>query len=444
MATEIVVYMVVHQPRRLKLPAQPVPCGASSDDIIHCVFDEAMNERYFRYVAERCYYPAAETFLRLARNGMKLSIGFSLSWVYQAEQWDRSLLALFQELIAEPNVELIGVEPYHSFLFLFDLPLFVQRMRWMREELTRIFGKRPRVTDTTEMCMSACLYDAIAEAGFEAGMLDGRGWVMEWREPTHLYHYDGAPRLFCRHLDLSDDVGYRFSNRTWSGFPLYAEQYADWLRHTWGDFVFIGWDFETFGEHHRYHSGIFDFIQHLPHELHQRGASFLTPGEALDHFGAQAYQLPLPIFPTTWAGSGGMDFFLGNSAQQAIFQLMLATFGVASLTEDPKLLDLALWMAQSDNLHLIQWFGRSGSQAEVSAYFTPREWWDLGPERIIVEQQNVYRNVIRAMERHLPAQRTHDTLALPAATIALRSRGAKRLATQPAPHERELLGIERY
>ena len=69
-------------------------------------------------------------------------------------------------------------------------------------------------------------------------------------------------------------------------------------------------------------------------------------------------------------------------------------YNKARLVRDPCIVDLALWLAQSDNLHLIQWFGRGGAEAEVSAYFTPREWWDLGPDRIIWEIQQVYKNFI--------------------------------------------------
>jgi alpha-amylase len=404
MARNLAIYTVVHQPRRLKLPAQPIPRGASIEDITHCLFDEAMNERYFRKVATQCYYPATERFLRLVRRGFKLSIGFSVSFLRQAEAWDPALLDLFKTLVAEPNVELIGVEPYHSFLFLCDLPLFIERMRWMSREMERIFGKRPKVTDTTEMCMSAVLYDALDKAGFTGGFVDGRGWVMGWRESTHLYHYTGKLKLLPRHLELSDDVGYRFSNRSWSGWPLFADTYAHWLREAWGDFVFVGWDYETFGEHHWRDSGIFEFLERLPEELDRRGMQVHTPSEIIKRWGDQSFHLPLPAFPSTWAGSGGMEFFLGNSAQQAIFQLMLQVHGLARLVENPELLDLALWLEQSDNLHLIQWFGRSGSEAEVSAYFTPREWWNLGPNGIIYEQQQVYQNVLRAMEVYLPGK----------------------------------------
>jgi alpha-amylase len=407
MTNQAIVYTVVHQPRRLKLPAQPIPHGASIADIIRCTFDESLNEHYFRQVATKCYYPATERFLRMVRRGdFKLAIGFSISFLRQAEQWDPTLLAMFKELVAEPNVELIGVEPYHNFIFMLDMPTFVLRMRWMREELARIFGKEPIITDTTEMCMSASVYDALEKAGYAGALLDGREWVMGWREASHLYHYDGALRLFARHLKLSDDVGYRFSNRTWSSYPLYADTYAEWVRANAGDFTFLAWDYETFGEHHWADSGIFDFLEALPRECERRGVRFVLPSDALAEFHDRANHLPLPVFPTTWAGSGGMEFFLGNKAQQAIFQLMMHCYSVAQLTGKAELVDLALWLLQSDNLHLIQWFGTAGgSEAEVSAYFTPREWWGLGPDRIIVEQQRVYQNVLRAMEYHLPTRR---------------------------------------
>ena len=452
MVADLAIYTVVHQPRRLKLPAQPIPRGASIEDIAHCLFDERMNERYFRKVAEYSYYPAVRMFLELVRKGMKLAIGFSFSFLRQAMMWDPELMNLFRELAAEENVEIIGVEPYHSFQFLLDLPAFVSRMRWMADEIERLFAKRPVVTDTTEMCMSATLYDALDSAGFRGTVMDGRPWVLQWRESTHLYRYGdetpyarpietgrrtadagsqfiapgpaaprkrgksqsntvdserkSSPYLLTRHVELSDDVGFRFSNRNWSGYPLYADTYAKWIADTQGDFVFLGWDFETFGEHHRADSGIFDFMRALPYELLKRGIGFSTPGELIDRYSnaGKAYYLPLPVFPTTWAGSGGMEFFLGNSAQRTLFQLMGNVYGAAQLTENPDLLDVASWLAQSDNLHMIQWFERGGPEGEVSAYFTPQEWWSLGNNGIISEQQQVYLNAIYAMEPYLPAR----------------------------------------
>jgi alpha-amylase len=373
---------------------------------------------------------------------LHLSLGISLSFVRQAILWEPALLDLFRELIAEEHVELIGVEPYHSFLFLFDLPMFVLRMQSMNDELEQVFGKRPSVADTTEMCMSVPIYNALDTAGFRGAVMDGRRQVFEWRESTYLYQYsdesplplplalkksqyaprskrspkkllvdndrENGPYLLARHTDLSDDVGFRFSNRNWSRYPLFADTYATWIAQTPGDIVLLGWDFETFGEHHRLESGIFDFMRSLPPALARHNISFCTPGEFIDRTVSSeqgnVYHLPLPVSPTTWAGDGSMDFFLGNSAQQAIFRLMNDLYNTAKLSENPDLINLALWMTQSDNLHLIQWSGRSGSQADVSSYFTPREWWNLGADTIIREQQQVYLNLMHAMEPYLPAR----------------------------------------
>jgi|GEM_PF-132575 len=418
MVEDVVVYTVVHQPRRLRLPAQDIPPDATAEQIAACLFDEEMNRRYFEKVARTCYWPAAQKFLELVENtNFKLSIGFSLSFIEQAEHWDKALLEQFQRLVAHPNVDLVAVEPYHSFLLVWDLPHFMRRMEYARQELARLFGKLPRVTDTTELMMSDGIYHALDQLGFKAALMDGRPWVMEWRQPTRLYRHSQANlALLARHYQLSDDVGFRFSNRAWPGWPLMADRYAGWISQQEGQLAVLGWDFETFGEHHSRESGIFEFLDGFVHEAQAHGLAFRTASEAAAQYASQTCELPLPVQASTWAGSGGMEFFLGNPAQQEVLQLMLAAYNKAMLTGSPAMIDLALWLAQSDNLHLIQWYGRQGSEAEVSAYFTPREWWQLGGDGIIREIQKVYRNFALALDGALPhkvsASAKQDTLPL--------------------------------
>jgi alpha-amylase len=398
-AENLVVYTVVHQPRRLKLPAQVIPAGTSPEAIPDYVFDEEMDRRYFNKVATFAYTPASAMFRTLARRGWKMSIGFSNSFLVQAERWGPKVLDSFKKLCASPNVEVVCVEPYHSWLFYVDILAFKDAMVHARERLEALFQKPVTVTDTTEMFMSNDVYFALQQCGFTGALMEGRAWQLGWREPTHVYRY---PRqrlsLLCRHHDLSDDVGYRFSNPSWAEFPLTAERYAGWVRETWGDLVTLGWDFETFGEHHRANSGIFTFVPALAAELKKRKVRMLLPSEAIAELGASAAEIPVSEYGTTWAGEGGMEFFLGNQAQQGIFRLMHHAYSKARLTGDPRLVEIAKWLLQSDNLHLIQWFSRWGPEAQVSAYFTPDEWWELGALGILREQQRVYVNFIRALD----------------------------------------------
>jgi alpha-amylase len=398
MPNALVIYMVAHQPRRVKLPAQVIPRGMKPEAMDALIFDEAMDRRYFEKVARYCYRPATEMFQTLVEGGMKISLGFSFSIIRQMRLFGPDVLTGFQRLVRHPNVELVNVEPYHSFIFYLDIQTFRERMAWSKAQLEEIFQKPIAITDTTEMFMANDVYFALQQAGYKAAVMDGRPWVLGWREANHIYRYPGHDmRLFTRHYELSDDVGYRFTNREWSSWPLMADTYAEWVRSSMGDLAFLAWDFETFGEHHRADSGIFPFMHAMHADFKRHKMNYLLPSEALTAF-PTAHEMPLPDYGCTWAGDGGMDFFLGNQAQQGIFRLMHHVYNKARLTGDPHLLDIAEWLLQSDNLHLIQWFSKTGSQAEVSAYFTPDEWWELGGLGILREQQRVYLNFLRAMD----------------------------------------------
>ena len=401
MAENLVVYTVVHQPRRLKLPAQMIPLKTSPEKMPDFLFDEAMDRRYFEKVATFAYTPAGAMFRDMTKRGWKMAIGFSNSFLLQAEAWAPKVLESFQRLCASPNVEVVCVEPYHSWLLYVDILAFKEAMVHARERLETLFQKPVTMTDTTEMFMSNDVYFQLQLGGFRGAVMDGRPWVMGWREPTHLYRYPNEEmRLFTRHYELSDDVGYRFSNRQWNGWPLMADTYATWIRQAMGEFVFLAWDFETFGEHHRTDSGIFPFMHALHADFVKNKMRYLLPTEAIASF-KDAHEMPLPEYGCTWAGDGGMDFFLGNEAQQGIFRLMHHIYNKAKLTKHPHLIDIAMWLLQSDNLHLIQWFSKAGAQAEVSAYFTPDEWWELGGLGILREQQRVYVNFLRAMDEYV-------------------------------------------
>ena len=401
MAENLLVYTVIHQPRRLKLPAQVIPPKTSPEAMPDFLFDEPMDRRYFEKVAKYAYTPATEMFLDLTDKGWRMSIGFSNSFLIQAERWGPKLLDSFKQLCAGPNVEVVCVEPYHSWLLYLDIIAFKEAMIQARKRLEDLFQKPVVITDTTEMFMSNDVYFALQQCGFNGAFMEGRSWQMGWREPTHVYRYPlQRLALLCRHHDLSDDVGYRFSNQSWAEFPLMADRYADWLREAWGDLVTLGWDFETFGEHHRADSGIFQFMPALAAELKKRNVRMMLPSEAVAELADRRYEVPINEYGTTWAGEGGMEFFLGNSAQQGLFRLMHHAYSKARLTGDPRLIEIAKWLLQSDNLHLIQWFSRWGPEAEVSAYFTPDEWWELGALGILREQQRVYVNFIHALDEH--------------------------------------------
>src|SRR5260370_34511143 len=167
LAENLVVYTVVHQPRRLKLPAQIVPAKTAPEAIPDYLFDEALDRRYFEQVAANSYLPATAMFTDLTRRGWKMSISFSNSFLLQAERWGTKVLDRFKKLCASPNVEGVNVEPDHSWLLYLDIGAFKEAMLAARSRLEELFPKPIAVTDTTEMFMSNDVYFALQQCGFD-------------------------------------------------------------------------------------------------------------------------------------------------------------------------------------------------------------------------------------------------------------------------------------
>ncbi|TMD22243.1 MAG: glycoside hydrolase, partial [Chloroflexi bacterium] len=153
MPNALVIYMVAHQPRRVRLPAQLIARGTPPEKMDALIFDEQMDRRYFDKVAKYCYRPATELFQSLVEKGMKISLGFSVSLLQQMRRFSPDVLTGFQKLVSHENVELVAVEPYHSFIFYLDIAAFAERMAWGKRQLEETFQKRITITDTTEMFM---------------------------------------------------------------------------------------------------------------------------------------------------------------------------------------------------------------------------------------------------------------------------------------------------
>jgi alpha-amylase len=390
---DVLIYTVVHQPRRLRLPAEPLPPCAPSETLSQAIFDDVLNERYFHQVAAASYYPAVERFQQLLDRGFRFAIGFTLSFLEQAQRWDEELLDRFCELVHQEGVEVVVVEPNRSAISLWDIHRFTKQMRYAAKRLEALFGVRPTIADATGLPISDVVYHALDQAGFQAAFTDGRSQLLDWRQPAYLYHHDGGQmKLLTTHPGLSEDVSLRFSDQSWSGWPLLADRYAGWLADHPGQLVILNWDLEIFGGRYGPESGIFDFLAALTGEVQGRGITFITPSEAVTRYGPHSYDLPLPALPGLWARNENLDLILGDTTQQELFQLMIQAHGKALLSGNPALVDLSLSMAQADNLHLLQGNGRAADG------FTLHDGQGLTGTDISSEIQQVFKNFIHALD----------------------------------------------
>ena len=125
-------------------------------------------------------------------------------------------------------------------------------------------------------------------------------------------------QLLLRNASLSDDMGLRFGDRTWSGWPLTADKFALWLHNlaSNADVVNIFNDMHIFGLRHTLDSGIFDFMAALPEALlADNRFRFVTPA-SLPAKLKPAGDVDVPKF-MSWEDNGNdLTSWLGNDMQK--------------------------------------------------------------------------------------------------------------------------------
>ncbi len=107
------------------------------------------------------------------------------------------------------------------------------------------------------------------EAGYEAVLCEGWDPVLGWRSPNFVYRPPQTQKvkLLTKNYKLSDDIAFRFGNKAWEDYPLTVDKFVSWANASWDQpLVNLFMDFETFGEHQWEDTGIFGFLEHLPHE----------------------------------------------------------------------------------------------------------------------------------------------------------------------------------
>jgi alpha-amylase len=389
---DLCLYFQVHQPYRLRrYRVFDIGTGAG-------YFDEHANREILRRVSDKCYLPA-NRMLREAveRSGGRFRIALSLSGVLldQLESDAPDVLESFQRLAATGGVEILGETFHHGLASLGDPEEFRAQVALHGRTVMRHFGQRPAVFRNTELLYDDAIAPQVARMGFRGMMLEGTDRLLGWRSPNYVYAAASAPtlRLLPRNYRLSDDVGFRFSNRGWDGWPLTADRWAEWVSRVAESSVHVYLDYETFGEHHWADTGIFDFLRHLPHALDRRGVACRQPSELAAR--APWGTLGAPV-TSSWADAErDTSAWLGNRLQRAAYDRH-ARLGLRIKALDDAA-RLETWRRLGTSDHFYYMSTKRFSDGEVHQYFSP---YDSPYDAFIA-----YMNALTDLERRCPVGR---------------------------------------
>ena len=370
MKKSICLYFQVHQPARLRL-YRFFDIGKDSH-----YYDDFANRTILRRVAQKCYLPMNALLLELIEaNKGAFKVAFSISGTV-LEQFDRyapEVIESFRKLAQTGNVEFLSETYYHSLASLASEAEFKHQVLKHKAAIEHYFGVTPKAFRNTELIYSDAIGEMVSEMGFKTMLTEGAKHVLGWKSPNFVYTCAQASglKLLLKNSGLSDDIAFRFSDRGWSDWPLTAEKYLGWLKSAAqnDEIVNLFMDYETFGEHQKAASGIFDFMRALPQIVLADGEfEFVTPSQATKKHRPVG---ELDVFdPISWADEErDVTAWLGNELQNDAFNKLYDQTEKLGLLNDE-----ALWadfghLQESD--HFYYMCTKFFSDGAVHKYFNP-------------------------------------------------------------------------
>ena len=368
----ICLYFQVHQPFRLRR-YRFFEMGHE-----HYYYDDFMNESILRKIASNCYLPANRIILDLIhRHKGKFRVSFSLSGIVidQFRLYAPEVLDSFRELAKTGCVEFLAETNSHSLASLMSRERYEMQVRVHREKMEEHLGYNPTSIRNTELIYSDEIGSWMADMGYKAVVTEGAKHILGWKSPNYLYCNAVNPRLkvLLRNYTLSDDIAFRFSNNSWPSYPLTAEKYASWLKGLGAasDIVNIFMDYETFGEHQKKETGIFDFLKHLPDAiLRKTPFSFMTVSEVADHY--QPVSLLHVPSAISWADEErDLTAWMGNELQTAAVTKLYSMSDRVGRCSSEQLMRDWVYLQSSDHFYYMS--TKFFSDGAVHAYFNPYE-----------------------------------------------------------------------
>jgi alpha-amylase len=377
----------------------------------HYYYDDYANESILRKVADRCYLPANKLMLELIKKHKgKFKIAYSISGL-ALEQFDLyapEVIESFKALADTGCVEFLSETYSHSLVSLRDKDLFRKQVEDHDQMILKHFGQKPTVFRNTELIYSDEIGAMVADMGFKAMVTEGARHILGWKSPNFLYVNAINQRLkvLMRNYKLSDDLAFRFSNRTWNEYPLTAEKYVGWIKAMDKDEICnIFLDYEAFGEHQATDTGIFSFLEHLPQAVFENSKiTFATPSEIATKFQpVSIVSVPLPI---SWADEErDLTAWLGNELQDEAFRKLYELTDRMSRVTDYAMVKDWNYLQVSD--HFYYMCTKFFSDGEVHKYFNPYE----SPYEAFINYMNVLNDFKLRLNSFVPESKSQIEIA---------------------------------
>lgn len=369
----VCLYFELHQPFRLA-DVSVFDIGLQKEYFTN---QEELNRKVFQKVAHKSYIPMLSLLLDLTRNNSDFHFSFSATGVFldQAKEYAPKVISLLQKLVKTGQVEVLAETYHHSLASLYSVSEFEYQVSEHNKLINKLFNVAPTVFRNTELIYSNEIGQMVENLGYKACLTEAVDRYLDGRKRTQVFvgNTQNKLPLLLKHAQLSDDIAFRFSEKSWVSYPLTADTYMYWLG-TYNDNEIINlfMDFETFGEHQWEDTGIFEFFKtFVKQSIKQKRNKFLTPSMIIDKIKnfhkLPIYNIPEPI---SWADvDRDLTAWVDNSLQKDSLKKI---YELEEQVLNQKNKDLIFdWRKLQTSDHFYYMCTKWAADGDVHAYFSP-------------------------------------------------------------------------
>jgi alpha-amylase len=364
---DIIFYFQVHQPTRLR-SYSVFDVGHSSE-----YFDDAKNREILNRVVKKSYLPMNKLLLKLITKFPNINFNFSLTGelIEQLRLYNKKALDSFKALFKTGNIDLLSETYNHSLAFLYSKKEFIEQIKAHKKAIKEEFGYEPRAFRNTELIFNNDIAEIAGNLGYSHILAEGVERVAS--NPNYVYGIKKGKnklniKVLLRNYKLSDDIAFRYSNKSWKHWPLHAEKFVEWLKNEKGKVIGLFMDYETFGEHQWEDSGIFDFFEELIVLLADSGFNLKKVSE-IDYEPKKLLDVRDYV---SWADEErDLSAWQGNRIQKSALGELKKLEQKARKAKDKKLLRLWRKLQQSDLFYYM--CIKRFNDGDVHKYFNPFE-----------------------------------------------------------------------
>ncbi|MGD9129177.1 MAG: glycoside hydrolase family 57 protein [Candidatus Woesebacteria bacterium] len=284
---QICLYFQLHQPYRLQ-NFEVFDLGNNSSYFFSEKND--LNRLVFQKVANKSYLPMLRLLNDLLHRHDNFKFALSCSGVFleQALFYEKEIIQLIKDAVKTGRLELLSETYYHSLAFLYSKDEFIHQVDKHRNLIKKLFNFETKVFRNTELIYANEIIDLLDDFDFLGVLTEAVDRYLQGRTRTQLFASQSLNKvpLLLKHAKLSDDLAFRFSNRSWLWYPLTVDRYLEWIQiYPEESLVNLFMDFETFGEHQWVDTGIFDFFAELIKRfLDKSWNHFVLPSEIFKQY----------------------------------------------------------------------------------------------------------------------------------------------------------------